>query len=326
MGACFSTPESSLEDNLRVMFTKFRQHRAYDLAKAEPGKNALGRPVLVTGKVAALGGQILKSPVSGKDCVYYKVIIEKKETRTRTKHVTPGMSRKTKVMEGKEIHEEFFVWVHQATEEMKVDFRLISGDNFIDVPLSKVPVVAHAIRDVVGLKDAADSKVRRTEMSFHVGETVSLIGQLASSSDAENAIIGAVCLGSIFMLVPFPPSCASCFVRGERMRNTVPSRSAEMPASRRFLRTHSYTTMLMIGAERTNTHGKRLFGNRAFSSLTFQRSTRTIVAEKNRQSTAYLEWPLRAARHGNRYANLVRCACVAYPCQGVLRVLRSTET
>lgn len=174
------------------MFTKFRQHRAYDLAKAEPGKSALGRPVLVTGKVAALGGQILKSPVSGKDCVYYKVIIEKKETRTRTKHVTPGMSRKTKVMEGKEIHEEFFVWVHQATEEMKVDFRLISGDNFIDVPLSKVPVVAHAIRDVVGLKDAADSKVRRTEMSFHVGETVSLIGQLASSSDAENAIIGAV--------------------------------------------------------------------------------------------------------------------------------------
>lgn len=184
MGQCLSGSKS---EKMKELFLKFKQLKSIDVGELDPARAPpIEGAVMVTGIVAAEpGGQTLQSPVTGKTCVYYKLIVEKKETRARPKHKgRRGVKDNTKV---EDLKQEYTVWVHQSTKEEKVNFRLVAGDrnsqNFLDIPLSKVPLVAHAIRDVEGFVAESDSGQRRTEMSFHVGEPVSLICQLSAGPD-----------------------------------------------------------------------------------------------------------------------------------------------
>jgi hypothetical protein len=205
MGQCLSGSKS---EKLKELFLKFKLLKSIDVGELDPARAPpIEGAVMVTGIVAAEpGGQTLQSPVTGKTCVYYKLIVEKKETRARPKHKGTrtharhahttlvgcthalthtgrrGVKDNTKV---EDLKQEYTVWVHQSTKEEKVqamwyalqsvelrcnallrvhgqvNFRLVAGDrnsqNFLDIPLSKVPLVAHAIRDVEGFVAESDS-------------------------------------------------------------------------------------------------------------------------------------------------------------------------
>lgn len=180
---CFSCSQVDSETRLEQLIDKFRKTRTFNTADLRvKGTSGL---VIVTGHVAlAPGVAALRSPITSKMCVYYKVIIDKKEKRLRTVHQTKGKKytgkNKTAQQTGEEMTEEYYVWSHVSTDERKVDFQLVEDPNdaytaTLHVPLSSVPLRANAIRDVVNVPDATDKKVRRTEMSFHVGERVSII-------------------------------------------------------------------------------------------------------------------------------------------------------
>ena len=120
---CFSCSQADSETRLEQLIDKFRKTRTFTAADLRvKGTSGL---VIVTGHVAlAPGVAALRSPITGKMCVYYKVIIDKKEKRLRTVHQTKGKKytgkNKTAQQLGDEMTEEYYVWSHVSTDERKV--------------------------------------------------------------------------------------------------------------------------------------------------------------------------------------------------------------